>query len=116
MPDYKIGTNEEWQAARDELAKLEAEHAKLGQRVFATNPITAAGANRDAGGLIGADPYRPSSRRPGELRARLFARCGQQERRRGVLNAFAERSRLRRYVDANRDARGLRSAADLDRA
>ena len=33
MPDYKIGTREEWQAARNELAKLEAEHAKLGQRV-----------------------------------------------------------------------------------
>src|ERR1700716_588386 len=33
MPDLKIGTREEWQAARDELAKLEAEHAKLSQRV-----------------------------------------------------------------------------------
>src|SRR3981081_1524109 len=33
MPDYKIGTREEWQAARDELAKLEAEHAELGQNV-----------------------------------------------------------------------------------
>jgi predicted dithiol-disulfide oxidoreductase (DUF899 family) len=33
MPDYKIGTREEWRAARDELAKLEAEHAKLGRRV-----------------------------------------------------------------------------------
>jgi predicted dithiol-disulfide oxidoreductase (DUF899 family) len=33
MPDYKIGTREEWQAARDDLAKLEAEHAKLGQTV-----------------------------------------------------------------------------------
>ena len=33
MRDYKIGTREEWQAARNELAKLEAEHAKLGQRV-----------------------------------------------------------------------------------
>jgi predicted dithiol-disulfide oxidoreductase (DUF899 family) len=33
MPDYKIGTREEWQAARDELAKLEGEHAKLGQKV-----------------------------------------------------------------------------------
>ncbi|HTD58826.1 MAG TPA: DUF899 family protein [Solirubrobacteraceae bacterium] len=33
MPDEKIGSREEWQAARDELAKLEAEHAKLGQRV-----------------------------------------------------------------------------------
>src|SRR3979411_3166557 len=33
MRDYKIGNREEWQAARDELAKLEAEHAKLGQEV-----------------------------------------------------------------------------------
>ena len=33
MPGDKIGTREEWQAARDELAKLEAEHAKLSQRV-----------------------------------------------------------------------------------
>ncbi len=33
MPDQKIGTREGWQAARDELAKLEAEHAALGQRV-----------------------------------------------------------------------------------
>jgi predicted dithiol-disulfide oxidoreductase (DUF899 family) len=29
MPDHTIGTREEWQAARDELAKLEAEHAEL---------------------------------------------------------------------------------------
>src|SRR6202048_418701 len=33
MHNYKIGTREEWIAARDELAKLEAEHAKLGQKV-----------------------------------------------------------------------------------
>jgi predicted dithiol-disulfide oxidoreductase (DUF899 family) len=33
MPDHKIGTREEWQAARDELAKVEAEHAKLSQKV-----------------------------------------------------------------------------------
>jgi predicted dithiol-disulfide oxidoreductase (DUF899 family) len=33
MPDYKIGTSAEWQAARDELAKLEAEHSELGQKV-----------------------------------------------------------------------------------
>jgi len=33
MPDQKIGTRKEWQAARDELAKLEAEHATLGQKV-----------------------------------------------------------------------------------
>ncbi|HEX6714790.1 MAG TPA: DUF899 family protein, partial [Thermoleophilaceae bacterium] len=33
MPEHRIGTREEWQAARDELAKLEAEHAALSQRV-----------------------------------------------------------------------------------
>jgi len=33
MPDHKIGSREEWQAARDELAKLEAQHAELGQKV-----------------------------------------------------------------------------------
>src|ERR1700736_6438105 len=33
MGDYKIGTREEWQGARDELAKLEAELATLGQKV-----------------------------------------------------------------------------------
>src|SRR6185312_13427710 len=33
MADQKIGTREEWQAARDELAKLEAEHTKLGEKV-----------------------------------------------------------------------------------
>src|SRR5688500_2508285 len=33
MPDHKIGTREDWQAARDELAKLEAEPANLDQRV-----------------------------------------------------------------------------------
>ncbi|MGZ4368616.1 MAG: DUF899 family protein, partial [Gaiellaceae bacterium] len=33
MPDHQIGTREEWQAARDELARAEAEHAQLGQRV-----------------------------------------------------------------------------------
>src|ERR671916_1817477 len=33
MPDHKIGTREDWQAARDELAKLEAEHAEVGQKV-----------------------------------------------------------------------------------
>jgi predicted dithiol-disulfide oxidoreductase (DUF899 family) len=33
MPDHKIGTPEEWRAARDELAKLEAEHAELGRSV-----------------------------------------------------------------------------------
>jgi predicted dithiol-disulfide oxidoreductase (DUF899 family) len=35
MTDHTIGTLEEWQAARQELAKLEAEHAELGQRVTA---------------------------------------------------------------------------------
>jgi predicted dithiol-disulfide oxidoreductase (DUF899 family) len=33
MHDHKVGTREEWQAARDELAKLAAEHAELGQKV-----------------------------------------------------------------------------------
>ena len=33
MPEHETGTREEWQAARDELAKLEAEHAELGQKV-----------------------------------------------------------------------------------
>jgi predicted dithiol-disulfide oxidoreductase (DUF899 family) len=33
MTDQKIGTREEWQAARADLAKLEAEHAELGERV-----------------------------------------------------------------------------------
>jgi predicted dithiol-disulfide oxidoreductase (DUF899 family) len=33
MPEHETGTREDWQAARDELAKLEAEQAELGQRV-----------------------------------------------------------------------------------
>jgi predicted dithiol-disulfide oxidoreductase (DUF899 family) len=33
MPDHKIATREEYQSAREELAKLEAEHAKLGEQV-----------------------------------------------------------------------------------
>jgi predicted dithiol-disulfide oxidoreductase (DUF899 family) len=33
MPEHTIGTREEWQAARAELAKLEAEHAELDQKV-----------------------------------------------------------------------------------
>src|ERR671922_49619 len=33
MPEHRIGTREEWQAARDELAKLEAEHAELGRKL-----------------------------------------------------------------------------------
>ncbi len=32
MTGHRTGTREEWQAARDELAKLETEHAELGQR------------------------------------------------------------------------------------
>jgi predicted dithiol-disulfide oxidoreductase (DUF899 family) len=31
MAEHTIGTQEEWQAARDELAELEAEHARLGR-------------------------------------------------------------------------------------
>jgi predicted dithiol-disulfide oxidoreductase (DUF899 family) len=33
MADHTVGTREEWQAARDELAKLEAEHAELTRKV-----------------------------------------------------------------------------------
>jgi predicted dithiol-disulfide oxidoreductase (DUF899 family) len=33
MPDHQVGTREEWEAAREELAKLEAEHAALTDRV-----------------------------------------------------------------------------------
>jgi predicted dithiol-disulfide oxidoreductase (DUF899 family) len=33
MPEQTIGTRAQWQAARDELAKLEAEHAERGQEL-----------------------------------------------------------------------------------
>src|SRR5881296_4720947 len=33
MPEHKIGTREEWQAARDELAKLEAEQAQGNEEI-----------------------------------------------------------------------------------
>jgi predicted dithiol-disulfide oxidoreductase (DUF899 family) len=33
MPEHKIGTHEEWQADREELAKLEAEHAQRNEEV-----------------------------------------------------------------------------------
>src|SRR6185437_8327572 len=33
MPEHKIGTREEWQAARDELAKLEGEHAQRNEEI-----------------------------------------------------------------------------------
>ena len=33
MPEHKIGTREEWQAARDELAKLEAEQARSNEEI-----------------------------------------------------------------------------------
>jgi predicted dithiol-disulfide oxidoreductase (DUF899 family) len=33
MTDHKVGSREEWQGARDELAKLEAEYAELGKKV-----------------------------------------------------------------------------------
>ena len=33
MPEHKLGTREEWQAARDELAKLEAEHAERNEEI-----------------------------------------------------------------------------------
>jgi predicted dithiol-disulfide oxidoreductase (DUF899 family) len=32
MSDHQVGTRQDWQAARDELAKLEAEHAELGRQ------------------------------------------------------------------------------------
>src|SRR3954449_5263266 len=32
MTGHRVGTREEWQSAREELAKLEAQHAELGQR------------------------------------------------------------------------------------
>ena len=35
MAEHRIGTREEWQAARDQLAKAEAEQAQLGQKVAA---------------------------------------------------------------------------------
>ena len=36
MSDHKIGTREEWQAARDQLAKLEAEQAKRNDEITRT--------------------------------------------------------------------------------
>ena len=33
MSEHAVGTREEWQEARDELGKLEAEHAELGRKV-----------------------------------------------------------------------------------
>jgi predicted dithiol-disulfide oxidoreductase (DUF899 family) len=33
MPEHKVGTREEWEAARAELAKLEAEQAERGQKI-----------------------------------------------------------------------------------
>src|SRR5438876_1089587 len=33
MPEHKIGTREEWQAARDELGKLEAEQAERNEEI-----------------------------------------------------------------------------------
>ena len=33
MPEHRIGTREEWQAARDELAKLEAEQAERNEEI-----------------------------------------------------------------------------------
>src|SRR5919204_752915 len=33
MPEQKVGTRDEWQAARDELAKLEAEQAQRGEEI-----------------------------------------------------------------------------------
>ena len=33
MPDHKIGTRDKWQAARNELAKLESKHAELNEEI-----------------------------------------------------------------------------------
>ena len=33
MAEHRTGTREEWQAARDELAKLEAQYAQLNQEI-----------------------------------------------------------------------------------
>jgi predicted dithiol-disulfide oxidoreductase (DUF899 family) len=33
MSEHKIGTREEWQAARDELARLEAEQAERNEQI-----------------------------------------------------------------------------------
>src|ERR1700732_3244043 len=33
MPDHRIGSREEWQAAREELAQLEAEQARRGEEI-----------------------------------------------------------------------------------
>jgi predicted dithiol-disulfide oxidoreductase (DUF899 family) len=33
MPEHQVGTREEWQAARDELAKLESEHAERNEEI-----------------------------------------------------------------------------------
>src|SRR5947199_10337593 len=33
MPEHEIGTSEDWQAARDELAKLEAEQAERNEEI-----------------------------------------------------------------------------------
>jgi predicted dithiol-disulfide oxidoreductase (DUF899 family) len=33
VPEQKVATSEEWRAARDELAKLEAEHAQRGEEI-----------------------------------------------------------------------------------
>jgi predicted dithiol-disulfide oxidoreductase (DUF899 family) len=33
MVEHNVGTSKEWQAAREQLAKLEAEHADLGRKL-----------------------------------------------------------------------------------
>ena len=33
MSEHNVGTREEWQTARDELATLEAEHAELNEEI-----------------------------------------------------------------------------------
>ena len=38
MSEQKIGTREEWQAARDELAKLEAKQAEQNEEIKSKRP------------------------------------------------------------------------------
>src|ERR671925_436936 len=44
MPEHTIGTHEDWQTARDELAKLEAEQAQLNEYNVMFGPDYANGA------------------------------------------------------------------------
>ena len=66
---------------------------RLVRDYFATNPITAAGANRDARGLYGGNPVVLNHAARGELPARLFVRCGERlSTDRGNLAAGEQKS------------------------